>query len=337
MKNTNNKLIAGLLAVIAVCMISIVAILLMNRSNGADGTQVVNEAVEENIAENEQNSSNNSNVTGDNETSMSAGNNNTEQGTGYNPYYKYEGELSEVPITPTKVENADILDQVMTVDDDFEEHKAALIEHILDVASEYEVYANPTIVKDGMYIWAIHTGMIVDLHTKNNDFLTILTNGRGILGHHTDSPERHSRVFSLNDEMSTPIMYGNSKNIYLFNRVDLYNIMLTHFDTPEEARVNADDYEKLIMETSIEWLQKYGTTSNLDRKEPLSEQEISTIKFAYLGDWSLMLNDDGSVKCIYFNMYMTGENNLHIQVAGCIDKDKNSYVQPSVAFDYVKN
>lgn len=337
MKNTgnNNKIIAVLLAVIALCMVCLVfmvTLLFVNKSgNNAlsnTGTEIAEEypvdagnEVSEEIVDDDANSV----IT-------------TTQGTGYNPFYKYEGELSEFPITPTKVENADLLDNIKyryADKNQFEEDKTALIDHILDAASKHEVYANPTIVADSI-MWAPDLGIIVDLHTKNNDFLTILENDIPVIEYRAETSERTSRVFSLNDKMSAPVMYGPQNNIYVFNRGDFYNYLLTKYNTSEEAEQKTEKYEKLIMETSLGMIKYYKDTGIHGEEIILTEEELATIRFGYLSMFNVWLNDDGSLKYLLYSLEMKGANGLTVTVAAVIDEEQNIRGKNGeVCFEYI--
>lgn len=221
MKNTgnNNKIIAVLLAVIALCMVCIVA--LMVRIN-----QPAN-----------------------NSATVEQGKVQSEEVTATkNPYYHYDGELSETPITPTEVENIDRLDYcdyyMYGKDLDYRE---AYKEEILRVASEYEVYANPTILEEFMPDGNVN-GVVVDLHTANNEMLTIQ---RGM------DKQGNKTFISTVAPIDYDSIYKNG-DIFLLNfdclRVEyMRNLGMTDAET--------DTLEKLIVDAIAKKVEDDNTTT----------------------------------------------------------------------------
>lgn len=300
MKDTNNKIIVGLLAVIAVCMITIVAILLMNRSNGANNTQVVNEAVNEEysaeVSAQQENTESQSNI------SVSA----TES-----PYYQYEGELSDTPITPTEIENVEILDHL---DDEeaIQMYKDEIMNYVLDYAKDWPVYGNPTIVP-GCEPATYEETVIVDIHAADNRLVSFSLE--------TDKSEFViATIFLQVTATHTPSL---NNGLYILNSSNLYDFLTKDVGLDDETAI---EEENKILQLIVDEYRSIG----------ISDELMHEIAYIFMDSVYIQIDKNDKVVAYNIDFASTIKSQMArpvVTISKPLEKEEHSVIG-SVIYDY---
>ena len=293
-KNKSQKGIVVLLAFIAVCMVCIIVLLASNiitSSNQGDDTK--NDVVAE------------IEVTEEPED---------------NPFYHYDGKLSDTPITPTEVENDWILKQLNTRgyedqivkslnEKGYDDVADLMKKTILERAKEYECYANPTVIDCGVYPYGLYSKdiIMVDFHTKGNNIETYL--------YDYEAKQLYWACWSMNFEEFEPYVNEDGKHIFNANNLYTYNQSENCGYTEEELQI----MQKKIMEAVKQHLIDFG----------LYDKYYDSIKCYVLS--STIINDKEDIYLLVYTTLSDGSN-FDVTIS-CPFNSDSYYAESSANYD----
>ena len=316
-KNKSQKGIIVFLAFIAVCMVCIIVLL---ASNIITSQKPQNNAKNEDSAQSETLIGDNENAEEETIDDLRDAGIDVEASTEGReikslPGYKDTAEWADEPITPTKVENLDVFDEMIEDAEDAEENEESIgilkqntEELILKYAEAFECYAEPTIITEYIGYNSIINGFFVDFHTLDN---TIMCFSKMIPENNGD----RSRSVMLNSTTSVSVpFYG--ENITLINPKMCYDLIMM------EEGCNPYQYSQLeladgTVEPDVSWKEtsviassiqqgfsEYCTTTmlpdivSLDESIPVNA--TSNFEYAYIDDWEYSLEKGVAIAHIVF-------------------------------------
>ena len=326
-KNKSQKGIIVFLAFIAVCMVCIIVLL---ASNIITSQKPQNNAKNEDSAQSETLIGDNENAEEETIDDLRDAGIDVEASTEGReikslPGYKDTAEWADEPITPTKVENLDIFDEMLEDDEDTIFYMKQIVEQtVLQYAESFECYAEPTIITDYIGYGSCRDGFFVDFHTMDktivcfsatpSDDMTIRPNS--VLMNETNSQSRPingENFVLINPKMCfDTYMSKNNINPYQYDIIDIKSDAIQDDEWKNTAKT-AETIQKGFSNYCITNL-----LADIQYWNASIPKDLSCLQYAYLDDFGY--SEIGGKQIAYAHLIFTGgtEENIYTLRGGVL-------------------